>query len=169
LRSDLPRRDPRLYLGWLLRAQHEEFGEEAPLHSLIEFLGRDENLVEVAATISAPLNAGPDREELATWIRSLPKKEKNNLPVATSGAGEPWKNGLLRRFKQQNARRTLSAPDKICRRTAGDLLRLVHARVEERTRLLEAKRTAEAARRKTEDKANSTRYLDQLGKREEAT
>jgi hypothetical protein len=41
--------------------------------------------------------------------------------------------------------------------------------VEERTRLLEAKRAAEAARRKAEDEANRSRYLDQLGKREEAT
>jgi len=147
LRSDLLRGDLRcLYLGWLLCTQNEEFGEDelepavpaglgelsAPLHSLIEFIGIDENLVEVAATVSAPLNAGPDREELATWIQSLPEKEKNNLLVAAvSGPGERWKNGLLRRFEQQNARRTLSAPDTICRRTAGDLLRLVHARVEE--------------------------------------
>jgi hypothetical protein len=63
-----------------------------------EFLGIDENLVKVAATVSAPLNAGPDREELATWIQSLPEKEKNNLLVAAvSGPGERWKNGLLRR------------------------------------------------------------------------
>ena len=183
LRSDLLSGDLRcLYLGWLLCAQNEEFGEDelepavpaglgelsAPLHSLIEFLGIDEDLVEVAATVSAPLNAGPDREELATWIQSLPEKEKNNLLVAAvSGPGERWKNGLLRRFEQQNARRTLSAPDTICRRTAGDLLGLVHARVEERTRLMEAKRAAEAARRKAEDEANRSRYLDQLGKREE--
>jgi hypothetical protein len=142
----------------------------APLHSLIEFLGIDENLVEVAAPVSSPLNAGPDREELATWIQSLPEKEKNNLLVAAvSEPGERWKNGLLRRFEQQNARRTLSAPDTIRRRTAGDLLRLVHARVEERTRLLEAKRAAEAARRKVEHDANRSLYLDQLGKRERAT
>jgi hypothetical protein len=185
LRSDLLRGDLRcLYLGWLLCAQNEEFGEDemepavpaglgelsAPLHSLVEFLGIDENLVEVVATVSAPLNAGPNREELATSIRSLPEKEKNNLLVAAvSGPGERWKNGLLRRFDQQNARRTLPAPETICRRTAGDLLRLVHARVEERTRLLEARRAAEAALRKAEDEANRSHYLDQLGKREEAT
>ena len=185
LRSDLLRGDLRcLYLGWLLCAQNEEFGEDelepvvpaglgelsAPLHSLIQFLGIDEDLVEIAASASAPLNAGPDREELATWIQSLPEKEKNSLLVAAvSGFGERWKNGLLRRFEQQNARRTLSAPDTICRRTTGDLLRLVHARAEERTRLLEAKRTAEAARRKAEDEANRSRYLDELGKREDAT
>jgi hypothetical protein len=130
----------------------------APLHSLIEFLGIDENLVEVAATVSAPLNAGPDREELATWIQRLPEKEKNNLLVAVlSKPCERRKNGLLRRFEQQNARHTLSAPDTIFRRTAGDLLRLVHARVEEKTRLVEAKRAAEAGRRKAEDEANRSR------------
>ena len=41
--------------------------------------------------------------------------------------------------------------------------------MEERTRLLEAKRAAEAARRKAEDEVNRARYLDQLGTREEAT
>jgi hypothetical protein len=185
LRSELLRGDIRcLYLGWLLCAQNEEFAEDelepavppglgelsAPLHSLIEFLGIDENLVEIAATVSAALDAGPDREELATWIQSLPEEEKNNLLVAAvSGPGERWKNGLLRRFKQQNTRRTLSSPEAICRRTAGDLLRLVHARVEERTRLLQANRAVEAARRKAEDEANRSRYLDQLRKREEAT
>jgi hypothetical protein len=185
LRSELLRGDLRcLYLGWLLCAQNEEFDEDelepavpaglgelsAPLHSLIEFLGIDEDLVEVAAADSALLNTSPDREELATWIQSLPEKEKNNLLVAAvSEPGERWKNGLLRRFEQQKARRTLFAPDTVCRRTAGDLLKLVHARVEERTRLLEAKRAAEAARRKAEDEANRSRYLGQLGKREEAT
>ena len=172
------------HLGWLLSAQNGEFASDdlepavpaglgelsAPLHSLIEFLGIDEDLIEVAASASAPLNAGPDQKELATWIQSLPEKEKNNLlAAAVSGPGERWKNGLLRRFEQQNARRTLSAPDTIFRRTAGDLLRLVHARVEERTRLLEAKRAAEAARQKAEDEDNRSCYLDQLGKREEAT
>jgi len=185
LRSELLRGDLRcLYLGWLLSAQNEEFAEDklepavpaglgelsAPLRSLIEFLGIDEDLVEVAASASAPLNASPDREELATWIQSLPEKEKNNLLVAAvSGPGERWKNELLRRFEQQKALRTLPEPDGIRRRTAGDLLTLAHARAEERERLLEAKRAAEAARRKAEDEANRARYLDQLEKREEAT
>ena len=140
LRSDLLRGDLRcLYLGWLLSAQNEEFAEDelepavpaglgelsAPLRSLIEFLGIDEDLVEVAASASAPLNAGPDREELAASIQSLPEKEKNNLLVAAvSEPGERWKNGLLRRFEQQKALRTLPEPDGIRRRTAGDLLTL---------------------------------------------
>ena len=57
----------------------------------------------------------------------------------------------------------------IRRRTAGDLLTLAHACVDKRTRLLEAKRATEVARRKAEDEANRARYLDELGKREEAT
>ncbi|MFY9659545.1 MAG: hypothetical protein WAJ97_02920 [Terriglobales bacterium] len=185
LRSEILRGDIRcLYLGWLLCAQNEEFAEDdlepavpaglgelsAPLRSLIEFLGIDEDLVEVAASASAPLNASPDREELAAWIQSLPEKEKNNLlVVAVAEPGERWKNELLRRFEQQKALRTLPEPDGIRGRTAGDLLTLAHARAEERERLLEAKRAAEAARRKAEDEANRARYLDQLEKREEAT
>ncbi len=140
LRSELLRGDLRcLYLGWLLCAQNEEFGEDeqepavpaglgelsAPLHSLIEFLGINEDLVEVAASASAPLNASPDREELAAWIQSLLEKEKNNLlVVAVAEPGERWKNELLRRFEQQKALRTLPEPDGIRRRTAGDLLTL---------------------------------------------
>jgi hypothetical protein len=185
LRSDLLGGDLRCpYLGWLLCAQNEEIAEDelepavpaglgelsAPLHLLIEFLGIDEDLVEVAAAASAPPNFGPEQEELATWIQSLPEKEKNNLLVAA--VSEPsgrWKNGLRGRFERQNALRNVPAPNAIRRRTAGDLLTLAHARAQERTRLLEAKRAAEAARRKAEDEANRARYLDQLEKREEAT
>jgi hypothetical protein len=164
LRSELLRGDLRcLYLGWLLCAQNEEFAEDelepavpaglgelsAPLHSLIEFLGIDEDLSEVAASASAPLNAGSDQKELATWIQSLPEKEKNNLLVAAvSEPGGRWKNGLLRRFEQPNALYTLPVPEAIRRRTAGDLLTLAHARAEEKERLLEAKQVAEVARRK---------------------
>jgi len=185
LRSELLRGDSRcLYLGWLLCAQNEEFDKDelepaapaglgelcAPLRSLIEFLGIDEDLVEVAASASAPLKAGPDREELAAWIQSMPEKEKNNLLVAAvSEPGGRWKIGLLRRFEQQSVLRTLSVPDAIRRRTAGHLMTLAHARAEERDRLLEAKRAVEAARRKAEDEANRARYLDQLENREDTT
>ena len=182
LRSDLLRGDLRcLYLGWLLCVQNEEFaGEElepsvpaglgelsAPLHSLIEFLGIDEDLVEVAASTSAALDSGPGRKELLTWIRVLPEKEKNDLLVAAaSEPGERWRNELLRRFQQQNVPSTSQAPNAIQRRTACNLLAAAHARAEERARLLDTKRAAEAARQKAEDEANRTRYLDQLGKRQ---
>jgi hypothetical protein len=184
LRSELLCGDLRcLYLGWLL-CECEEFAEEkleppvpaglgeqsAPLHSLIEFLGIDEALVEVAALASAPLNAGPSRKELDAWIRSLPEKEKNDLLVtAASQSGDRWRNDLLRRFRQQNEPRDSRECRQVQRRTAGDLLAAAHARAEERTRLSDAKRAAEAKRHKAKAEADRRRYLDQLEKRRETT
>ena len=184
LRTDLLRGDLRcLYLAWLHCVQNEEFAEvaveppvpaglgelSAPLHSLIEFLGIDEDLVEVAASASAALGAGPSRKELAAWIRSLPQKEKDDLLVsAVSEPSERWKNDLLRNFQRHNAPRTSPATGAVQRRTAGDLLTAAHARAEERDRLLNAKRAAETSRRKAEDEARRAGYLDQLGKREAA-
>jgi hypothetical protein len=182
LRSDLLRGDLRcLYLGWLLCLQNEEFAAEeleppvpaglgelsAPLHSLIEFLGIDGDLVEVAESASAALDTGPSRKELSAWIRVLPEKEKNDLLVtAASEPGERWRNELLRRFQQQNAPRTSHAPAEVQRRTARDLVAAAHARAEDRARLLNAKRAAEAARQKAEDEANRAQYLGQLEKYE---
>jgi hypothetical protein len=184
LRTDLLRGDLRcLYLAWLHCVQNEEFAEaaveppvpaglgelSAPLHSLIEFLGIDEDLVEVAASASAALGAGPSRKELAAWIRSLPQKEKDDLLVsAVSEPSERWKNDLLQNFQRHNAPRTSPATGAAQRRTAGDLLTAAHARAEERDRLLNAKRAAETSRRKAEDEARRAGYLDQLEKREAA-
>ena len=185
LRSDLLRGDLRcLYLGWLLCAQYEEFaGDElepsvpaglrelsAPLHSLIEFLAIDEDLVEVAALTSAPLNTGPSRKELDAWVRSLPEKEKNDLLVtAASEPGERWKTELLLRLQRQETLRASPATAAIQCRTVGDLLAAAHARAERRTGLVEARRVAKAARRKAEDEANRARYLAQLERREAET
>jgi len=68
---------------------------------LIEFLGIDEDLVEVAASASAPLNAGPGRKELAEWIQNLPEEEKNDLLVtATLQSSERWIIEFLRVYTQ---------------------------------------------------------------------
>jgi hypothetical protein len=185
LRSDLLRGDLRcLYLGWLLCAQREELPEDelepfvpaglrelsAPLHSLIEFLGIGEDLVEIAALSSAPLSAGPTRKELDAWIRSLPEKEKNDLLLtAASEPGESWKTELLRRFQQQTTPRVSLEAVAIQRRTVADLLDAAHARTKERAKRVEAQRAVEATRRKAEEETNRARYLDQLGKREGET
>ena len=182
LRSDLLRGDLRcLYLGWLLCVQCEEFSGEAleppvpaglgelsaPLHSLMEFLGIDEDLVEVAASASTPLSAGPSRKELAEWIQNLPEEEKNDLLVtAALQSGERWKIEFLRRFQQQTAPRTSHAHATLQPRTVHDLLTAAQARAEERIRQLEAKRAAEAVRQKAKDEADRARYLDQLEKSE---
>ncbi len=185
LRSDLLRGDLRcLYLGWLLCVQAEEFDEDeleppvpaglgelsAPLHALMEFLGIDEDLVEVAASASAPQSAGPSQKELAEWIQSLPEKEKNDLLVtAALESGERWRIELLRRFQRHVAQQTSDAPAVIQRRTVRDLLATAQARTEERARRLEAKQAAEAARQKAKAEAERARYLDQLEKCEGET
>ena len=182
LRSDLLRGDYRcLYLGWLHSVQHEKFAGgtlepsvpdglgalSAPLESLIEFLGIDEDLVQVAAAVSSPLSAVPSREELADWIRGLSEKDKDGLLIAAaSDSGERWKNELLRRFQHRSA--FPLAHSTVPRRTVEDLLIAARGLSEERERLLQAKREADAARRKAKDEADRAQYLYQLAKREGA-
>ncbi len=182
LRGDLLRRDFRcLYLGWLFCVQNGEFSDKvlepsvpaglrelsAPYDSLIEFLGIDEDLVEVAASASEPLKAEPSRKELATWIRSLPEKEKDGLLVnALSEPDERWRIELLSRFEHESI--AVSDHGAVERRTIAELLTASHARAEERMRKLNAQRAAEAARKKAREEANRALYLDNLAKREKA-
>jgi hypothetical protein len=182
LRTDLLRGDFRcLYLGWLFSVQNGEFSDEvleppvsaglrelsAPYNSLIEFLGIDEDLVEVAASASEPLKAGPSRKELAAWIRGLPEKEKDGLLVdALTEMDERWRIELLRRFEHENV--AVSDHGAVDRRRVADLLAASHARAEERKRKLNAQRAAEAALEKAKEEASRTLFLDQLAKREKA-
>jgi hypothetical protein len=146
LRSDLLGGDLRcLYLGWLMCAQGEEFSGDAleppvpaglrelsaPLDSLIEFLGIDEDLVEIANSASAPLKPGPLRKELAAWVRGLPADEKDDLLVDfLSESNERRRLELLQRFQRENA----DAADHgaIERRTVKDLLTAARVRADER-------------------------------------
>ncbi len=178
LRSDLLRGDLRcLYLGWLHCAENEEFSKDAleppvpgglaelsaSLNSLIEYLAIDQDLVEVAVAASAPLHAGPSRKELVAWIRGLPEKDKDDLLLtAALNPSEQCRNELLQPFQLQNAPSTVSSTK---RRTAGELLAAAHALAEERSRVQEAKRVADAARQKAKDAADRIEYLKQLAKR----
>jgi hypothetical protein len=182
LRSDLLRGDLRcLYLGWLMCAQDDELPGDAveppvpaglrelsaPHDSLIEFLGIDEDLVEVAASASAPLKDGPSRKALATWVRGLPASEKDDLLIDfLSEPSERCRLELLQRFQQENA--VAANHDAIERRTVKDLLTASRVRGEERARQLNAKRAAEAARKKAKDEADRAVYLEGLAKREKA-
>jgi len=182
LRSDVLRGDLRcLYLGWLLCAQREELdGNElepavsdglrdlsAPLQSLIEFHDLDEDLVEVAAQVSAPLKAGPGQKELAAWIRRLPEKEKNDLlATAICESGEIWKAELLRRFQKQKTPGGSSQPAVAQRRTVAELLGTVRTRAEEQARREEEQRAADAARIKAKLAVAREHYLQQLEKRQ---
>lgn len=182
LRTDLLRGDLRcLYLGWLMCARGEEFSEDAmeppvpaglrelsaPLDTLIEFLGLDEDLVEVAASASAPLKDGPSRRVLAAWVRGLPASEKDDLIVEVlSDSSERRRVEFLQRFQRENT----VAADIVTheRRTVKDLLKASRARADERARQLSAKRAADAARKKAKDEADRAVYLDNLAKREKA-
>jgi len=180
LRSDLLRGDLRcLYLGWLHSVECHEFSEDAlelsvpaglrelsaPLDSLIEFLGIDGDLVEVAASASAPLKEGPSQKELATWVRGLPANEKENLLIDfLSESGERSRLELLQRFQRENA--VAASHSVIERRTVKDLLTAARVRADERAKQLSAKRAADAARKKAKDEADRTVYLEGLAKRE---
>jgi hypothetical protein len=182
LRSDMLRGDLRcLYLGWLHTVECHEFSEDAleppvpaglrelsaPLDSLIEFLGIDGDLVEVAASASAPLKAGPSRKELAAWVRSLPANEKDDLLIdSLSESSERRRLELLQRFERENA----VAPDHgtVERRTVKDLLTAARVRADEQARQLSLKRAADAARKKAKDEADRAVYLEGLAKREKA-
>ncbi len=183
LRPDLLRGDLRcLYLGWLLSVQREELSAEAvepPVpeglselsaahESFIEFLGIDEDLVKVASGVSAPLKAGPSKDEVAAWILRLPEIDKNDLLIsAVLQPGEQWKSGLLRRFQEQCT--SVDGRDHpLPRRRAGNLLAAARARAEERERQLRAKRAAETAQKKAREEAERVKYLEDLAKREGA-
>ena len=180
LRSDLLRGDLRcLYLGWLHSVECHEFSEDtleppvpaglrelsAPLDSFIEFLGIDGDLVEVAASASAPLKEGPSQKELATWVRGLPANEKENLLIDfLSESGERSRLELLQRFQRENA--VAASHSVIERRTVKNLLTAARVRADERAKQFSAKRAADAARKKAKDEADRTVYLEGLAKRE---
>ena len=179
LRSDLLRGDLRcLHLGWLMCAQDEELSGDAleppvpaglrelsaPLDSLIEFLGIDEDLIEVAASASSPLKEGPSRKELAAWVRGLPANEKDNLLIdILSESSERCRLELLQCFQRENAVATNHSA--IERRTVKDLLTASCTRADERARQLSAKRAADAARKQAKDEADRAVYLEGLAKR----
>ncbi|MFN2495034.1 MAG: hypothetical protein ABR608_03865, partial [Pseudonocardiaceae bacterium] len=87
-RAELASGDLRLlYLSWLLCVQTEELEEDAreppvppglqtmtaSLHSFVDFLRVDEDLLAVAATASErPAAEDTSRQELTRWIESLP-------------------------------------------------------------------------------------------------
>jgi len=120
------------------------------LDALIEFLEINEDLVEVAAQASKPLAAGPSRKELSAWIRGLSEKDKNELLItAVVEQGERWRNDFMRRFRGTDLQQPSDVPVASERRKLGNLLAAAHARAEERARLLNEQRIAEAAKLKS--------------------
>lgn len=182
LRSDLLRGDLRcLYLRWLHAVQDGKYPQStleppvpdglgelsASLESLLEFLQIDRDLVVVAAAGSAPMRDGPSPIQLAGWLRGLAAREKDDLLIAAASAsGERWRNEILRRFERESA--VARDPSAAQRRSVEHLLTAARALSDERARLLNAKRKADAARKKAKEEADRTHYLDQMAGSEAA-
>jgi hypothetical protein len=95
----------------------------------------------------------------------LPANEKESLTIDfLSESGERSRLELLQRFQRENA---VAARDSaIVRRTVKDLLAEARVRADERAKQLNAKRAADAARKKAMDEADRALYLEALAKRE---
>ncbi len=188
LRSELLAGDLRcLYLGWLAGVQNGEVDESAveppippslkqpsaALRRFIDFIRLAPNLVEAAAAASdEETPAGPSAEELAAWAAGLPREESDRVLVRLmQGEGVPLAGELLRRFREDRARRQQrSDPDKIAdepRRTAGDLMEVGDRLAEERARKAAERAAREQARRAREQAEARARHLDRLAGREE--
>ena len=171
LRSDLLRGDLRcLYLGWLRSAQDGGLDEDeleppvprglqelsGSLDALIEFFEINEDLVEVAAQASKPLDSGPTRKEVSAWIRGLSEKDKNELLItAVVEQSERWRNGFMRRFRGPDLQQFSEVPFASKRRKVGNLLAAARARAKDRAQLLneqrKTERIAETAKRRAQD------------------
>jgi hypothetical protein len=75
---------------------------------LIESLGIDGDLVEIAAQTSEWHAAGPSAKELSEWVRRLPEKDNNELLIiAALDPGEGSRSDLMRRFYRQHRQHSL--------------------------------------------------------------
>ncbi len=181
VRAELARGDLRaLYLGWLLRVQTGELEAEAAeppvpsalgqlsasLASLADFLRIDDDLLQVAAQASEPLQEETLRPDaVRAWIAALPGDEKNEVLTRLILDGEQTLVAeLLQRFlKHQSGGVT---PLSRTRRTVGELLEAAETHSRERQRLEAERQAREQARREREAALAREQRLDGLTGRE---
>ncbi len=139
------------------------------LEAFVEFMGIDSDLLDAAASESGQPRTPPTRDELTSWIRALPGKDKDALLVeaalnATSQTGAE----ILRRFdlSRKSSSPTEAQPK---RRTVGGLLAAAREIRAKKARLAAERQAAESARHEQEAAKARARYLDQLAGREQAT
>jgi hypothetical protein len=184
LRADLLRGDRRsLYLGWLCCAQNEELAEDeteppvppglkalsGSLAALVDFMGVDSHLLEVAASESASLEASPTRDELSSWIRALPAKDKDTLLLDAALNRGPQAGAEILRWYDLSRKSGPSAEEQPRRRTVGDLLAAAKELAAKKSRLAARIQAAERARREQKAAHARARYLDQLAGKESDT
>ncbi len=166
IRADLAAGDHRaLYLAWLFAAQTELDSDEleppvppgltrltGPLRALAAFLRIDKDFLAVAA--EASMSSAGDRPdaEFASFVTSLPLKEKDELLVRAA-SGDPRVSAELRqRFRRLDAE--TSSPGA---RTVGELIDAAAAR--------NSKRREQAARRAAQERARSALEVAEARKR----
>jgi hypothetical protein len=187
LRADLLNGDLRaLYLAWLVDAQNDALEEDQPepapppglrtlnepLKSLVEFLGIDADLLDLAAERSAdPKQTAPSREQLSTWIADLPETEKNAVLLELAGGESPHLRIEFIRRLQESQAQTAARAEAVAApvRTVGELLAAAERRSEERKRLEAERRKTERERKEREQSAARAQYLDDLAKSEPET
>jgi hypothetical protein len=168
VREDLASGDLRaLYLGWLLCAQNGSADDDQieppvppglgalsePLKSLAKFLWIDEDLIAVAAELSAPhRNEKPSSQEIEQWVIGLPESVKNSLLLRLAAGEANLGAGLIQQLRRS--------------RTQG-----VEAALREGTRTVAALRAAaeaHAEKRRQEEKRREAEERVRLAREREA-
>ncbi len=133
LRADLAAGDARaLYLGWLRCASEGVLDEDAleppvpaglatltaPLQSLVEFLGIDDDLLARAAR-NSPKQPAVASKAVERWIAALPEREKRRMLSAVAAEGGPRVRAeIWSRYRQTLPRPKVASK----RRTVGELI-----------------------------------------------
>jgi flagellar motility protein MotE (MotC chaperone) len=181
VRSDLLRGDLRpLYIAWLACIQDGDINDDAsepPVPAglrqltsaqlrLAEFLRVNEHLLEVAANVSEDEVHASDG--LASWIASLPVKEKDRLLVTVAHEQEIQVGAALVRRYRRHLAKTRPGVETTFRRGVGGLLEAAATRREEHENELARRAEKERKRREVVEAKARTKHLDALAKRENA-
>jgi hypothetical protein len=196
IRADLMRGDLRaLYLGWLAgiqtRGGYDEDEDDVldgdeleppvppglaklsgPLGALAKFLRIDDELIEVAAEGSkgeAP--AGPSRDDMKKWVKSLPAVVKDDALVRfLAEEGDlALRAELLRMFRDDTRPEGQPNLNASKRRTVARLLAARNSLIAEKRRKAAERQAREKARREREQAEARSKYLDDLAGKEERT
>lgn len=193
IRDELMRGDLRaLYLGWLASfpmrgwIDEDEVDDDeieppvppglarlsAPLRALADFLRVDDDLLEVAASVSTgEPPAAPSQAEMARWVERLPSAEKNAYLVRflAEEGDVVLRAELSKRFREATLPPGQGRAGAIKRRTVAQLLAARDALADEKSRKAAEDAARERARREREQAEARAKYLDELVRREPAT
>jgi hypothetical protein len=176
LRRDLMTGDLRcLYLAWLAGADHggvddDELEPPVPpglanltdsLAEFAKFMYLAENLIEAAASDSAPISKTQPKDDFLPWVAQLPEKQKNEWIVEMM-LGDGARLGATALSLFQRSKRSSTVHASPGRRSVAELRAAGDARQQVRNREqaeLAAKKKAEADRKAADAR---TKHLDSI-------